>query len=116
MNDTAGFDLTPQKKRLSACERYLSLWVVVCMAAGIALGKLSRALTETFRSLEFGKGSQINIPIAVLIWLMITPMMMKVDFAAIRNAGKKPRGLCQHVMLSAWKANIPHPPLVSSRR
>src|SRR5450759_5434327 len=40
-----------------------------------------------------GAGSQINIPIAVLIWLMITPMMMKVDFGAIRNVGRRPRGL-----------------------
>jgi ACR3 family arsenite transporter len=43
--------------------------------------------------LEFGQGSQINVPIAVLIWLMITPMMMKVDFTSIRNVGKRPRGL-----------------------
>ena len=43
--------------------------------------------------MEFGAGSQINIPIAVLIWLMIIPMMMKVDFASIRDVGKKPRGL-----------------------
>jgi ACR3 family arsenite efflux pump ArsB len=43
--------------------------------------------------LEFGNNSQINIPIAVLIWLMIIPMMMKVDFAAIRDVGKRPRGL-----------------------
>ena len=45
------------------------------------------------RRMEFGAGSQINIPIAVLIWLMIIPMMMKVDFASIRNVGRKPRGL-----------------------
>jgi ACR3 family arsenite transporter len=45
------------------------------------------------RSVEFGKGSHINMPIAVLIWLMITPMMMKVDFGAIRNVGRKPAGL-----------------------
>ena len=43
--------------------------------------------------MEFGSGSQINIPIAVLIWLMIIPMMMKVDFASIRQVGQKPRGL-----------------------
>jgi ACR3 family arsenite transporter len=45
------------------------------------------------RGLEFGRGSQINVPIAVLIWLMITPMMMKVDFSSIRNVGRKPAGL-----------------------
>ena len=45
------------------------------------------------RGLEFGAGSQINVPIAILIWLMITPMMMKVDFGSIRNVGRRPRGL-----------------------
>jgi len=48
---------------------------------------------QTIRGIEFGQGSQINVPIAVLIWLMITPMMMKVDFTAIKNVGKKPTGL-----------------------
>ena len=48
---------------------------------------------DALRRLEFGAGSQINVPIAVLIWLMITPMMMKVDFGAIRNVGRRPRGL-----------------------
>lgn len=74
-------------------ERYLSLWVGVCMVAGIALGKSVPAVTDVLRRLEFGQGSQINVPIAVLIWLMITPMMMKVDFSSIRNVGRRPRGL-----------------------
>ena len=51
------------------------------------------SVVQAIRGLEFGKGSQINVPIAVLIWLMITPMMMKVDFGAIRNVGRKPKGL-----------------------
>jgi ACR3 family arsenite transporter len=59
------------------------------MAAGVLLGKMVPALTNGLRSLEFGAGSQINIPIAVLIWLMITPMMMKVDFASIRHIGRR---------------------------
>ena len=63
------------------------------MVAGISLGKLFPALTDGLRRLEFGEGSQINMPIAVLIWLMITPMMMKVDFTALKNVGRKPRGL-----------------------
>src|SRR6516165_12758965 len=80
-------------KKLNFFERYLSVWVGACMLAGVLLGKLIPALTESLRGLEFGKGSQINAPIAVLIWLMITPMMMKVDFTSIRNVGRKPRGL-----------------------
>src|SRR3972149_4526095 len=80
-------------KRLSVFERYLTLWVGLCMVIGVLLGKALPGFIDGMRRLEFGKGSQINVPIAVLIWLMITPMMMKVDFAAIRNVGRKPRGL-----------------------
>ena len=83
----------PNPPRLAFFERYLSLWVALCMAAGLALGKLLPSAVDSLRGLEFGQGSQINVPIAVLIWLMITPMMMKVDFGAIRNVGRKPAGL-----------------------
>ena len=81
------------EKRLGPFERYLSLWVGLCMAAGIVLGKSLPGFMDTLRKLEFGEASQINIPIAVLIWLMIIPMMMKVDFASIRRVGQRPRGL-----------------------
>ena len=81
------------KPQLAFFERYLSLWVVLCMAAGLALGKLLPSAIDSLRELEFGQGSHINLPIAVLIWLMITPMMMKVDFGAIRNVRRKPAGL-----------------------
>src|ERR1700688_3209853 len=83
----------PETPRLAFFERYLSLWVALCMSAGLALGKLLPAAVESLRGMEFGRGSQINLPIAILIWLMITPMMMKVDFGAIRNVGRKPAGL-----------------------
>ena len=83
----------PNPPRLAFFERYLSLWVALCMATGLALGKLLPSAVESLRGLEFGRGSQINVPIAILIWLMITPMMMKVDFGAIRNVGRKPAGL-----------------------
>src|SRR3990170_543270 len=80
-------------KTLALFERYLSVWVAACMAVGVALGKAFSGLVEALRGLEFGDGSQINVPIAVLIWLMIIPMMMKVDIAALRNVGRRPRGL-----------------------
>jgi len=80
-------------KRLGAFERYLTLWVGLSMAAGICLGKFLPSAVRGLRSLEFVPGSQINVPIAILIWLMIVPMMMKVDFGAIRNVGRKPAGL-----------------------
>lgn len=81
------------KKRLSPFERYLTLWVVLCMAVGIALGKLLPGMTDTLRTMEFGKGSQINIPIAILIWLMIYPMMLKIDFSSVLGVRKRPKGL-----------------------
>jgi arsenite transporter len=83
----------PEIKRLSLFERYLTLWVGFCMMAGVALGKWAPHFVQTFRSMEFGEGSHINVPIAILIWLMIIPMMMRVDFASVRDVGKKPKAL-----------------------
>ncbi len=80
-------------KRLNLFERYLTVWVGLCMVAGIILGQSAPATVTLLRSMEFGQGSHVNFPIAVLIWLMIIPMMMKVDFAAVRDVGKRPRGL-----------------------
>jgi ACR3 family arsenite transporter len=80
-------------KRMNVFERYLTLWVALCMVVGVVLGKAFPGLIAAVRSMEFGSGSQINIPIAVLIWLMIYPMMLKIDFASIARVGKKPRGL-----------------------
>ena len=91
MPDTAPSPIA--RKRLNPFERYLSVWVGLCMVIGVVLGKVAPSLMDGLRGLEFGEGSQINIPIAVLIWLMITPMMMKVDFGAIRDVGRRPRGL-----------------------
>lgn len=93
MSTPAATTATVAPKRLNVFERYLSLWVALCMVAGILLGKTVPAFMERLRSFDFGTGSQINVPIAVLIWLMIVPMMMKVDFGAIRNVGRRPRGL-----------------------
>ncbi len=63
------------------------------MLAGVAIGKFLPIVTGSLRRLELGNGSQVNLPIAALIWLMITPMMMKVDFSSVRNVGKRPGGL-----------------------
>jgi len=85
--------MTAPSQRMSVFERYLSLWVAVCMALGVLLGKLLPGLTHLLRDLEFGNGSHINVPIAVLIWLMIYPMMLKVDFASVVGVGRRPKGL-----------------------
>ncbi len=85
--------MSAPKKRLNPFERYLSLWVGLCMIAGVLAGEAWPAWIDRLRRIEFGAASQINVPIAVLIWLMIVPMMMKVDFTAVRNVGRRPRGL-----------------------
>lgn len=82
-----------QQKRMNIFERYLSLWVALCMVLGVLAGKLFPNAVGAFRGLEFGEGSHINVPIAVLIWLMIYPMMLKIDLASIKNVGKRPKGL-----------------------
>jgi len=63
------------------------------MVVGILLGSQAPALTAVLSKMEFGRGSQVNVPIAVLIWLMIYPMMLKVDFTALGGIAKKPKGL-----------------------
>ena len=81
------------QKKMSFFDKYLTLWVAICMAVGVGFGKVIPDTVASLRGLEFGEGSQINIPIAVLIWLMIYPMMLKVDFSSIINVGKSPKGL-----------------------
>lgn len=82
-----------QPKRLNPFERYLSVWVGLCIVVGVALGRAVPDLVNQLRASEFVEGSHINLPIAVLIWLMIIPMMMKVDLTALRQVGQRPSGL-----------------------
>ena len=71
-------------------EKYLTVWVILCMAAGVLIGRFLPAVPEFLGQFEY---AQVSIPIAILIWLMIYPMMMKVDFASIKYIGKNPKGL-----------------------
>ena len=75
---------------ISFFERHLTLWVILCMVAGVLIGKFLPAIPAALARFEY---AQVSIPIAVLIWLMIYPMMMKVDFASIKDVGKNPTGL-----------------------
>jgi ACR3 family arsenite transporter len=77
-------------KRLSLFDRYLTVWVSLCMGAGVLFGKLLPEPVAALRGMEI---AHINLPIAGLIWLMIYPMMLRVDFGAVLNVGKSPRGL-----------------------
>lgn len=80
-------------KKLNVFERYLTVWVGLCMVAGVLLGKSAPGVIQALRETEFGQDSHVNFPMAVLIWLMITPMMMKVDFRAVATVGQRPQGL-----------------------
>jgi ACR3 family arsenite transporter len=82
-----------ERAKMNFFERYLTLWVGLSMVAGVILGIAFPTLTDGLRKLEFGDSSHINIPIAILIWLMIYPMMLKIDFSSILKAGQKPKGL-----------------------
>lgn len=76
---------------LGVFERYLSLWVALCIIAGVKLGLALPGLFELIARLQY---ANVNFVVAVLIWVMIYPMMVSVDFASIREVGRKPKGLC----------------------
>ncbi len=76
---------------LGIFERYLSLWVGLCIASGVGLGLLVPQAFQAIASLEY---ASVNLVVAVFIWVMIYPMMVNVDFASIKDAFKKPKGLC----------------------
>lgn len=72
-------------------ERYLSLWVAMCIAAGVVLGMILPNLFNLIAGIEY---ASVNLVVAVFIWVMIYPMMVNVDFASLKDVGKKPKGLC----------------------
>lgn len=78
------------KRGIGFFERYLTVWVVLCIIVGIAVGQLLPIIPETLGKWEY---ANVSIPIAVLIWLMIYPMMLKVDFQSVKNVGKRPKGI-----------------------
>jgi ACR3 family arsenite transporter len=80
-------------KRLAFFERYLTVWVFLCMILGVAIGKALPAFTSALSRLQFSQGSQVNIPIGVLLWLMIYPMMLKMDFGSLDGIARRPKGL-----------------------
>jgi len=82
---------SPEASPMGLFERYLSVWVGLCIAAGVALGA---ALPEVFQAIAAVEYANVNLVVAVLIWVMIYPMMVNVDFASLKDVGKKPKGLC----------------------
>ena len=78
-------------------ERYLTVWVGLGILAGVGLGLLSPAAFAAIAALEY---AHVNLVVAVLIWIMIYPMMIQIDFAAVRDVGKKPKGLLLTVVIN----------------
>lgn len=77
-------------KKIGFFEKYLTLWVALCIVAGIAIGSFAGDSISFLSSMEV---YSVNIPVAVLIWAMIYPMMLQVDFSSIKSVGKRPKGL-----------------------
>jgi arsenite transporter len=75
---------------MSTFERYLTVWVGLCIAAGIGLGQIA---PDVFRTIGGWEIARVNLPVAVLIWLMIVPMLLKIDFAALKDVGQHWRGI-----------------------
>ena len=86
-----------QGKEISSFQKHLTLWVLGCMAVGVLIGHFIPEIPEALGRMEI---SGISIPIAVLIWVMICPMMMKVDFQSVKQVGRNPKGL-----FITWIAN-----------
>lgn len=77
-------------KGISSFQKYLTFWVIICMASGILIGKFLPTIPQFLNQFEY---FNVSIPIAILIWIMIYPMMMKVDFKSVKNIKNNPNGL-----------------------
>lgn len=79
-----------KKTGISFFEKYLSIWVLICMAVGVLIGAYLPIIPETLSKFEY---ANVSIPVAILIWLMIYPMMLKIDFDSIKKVKDNPKGL-----------------------
>ena len=75
---------------ISFFERTLTLWVAICIVVGILIGQYIPSVPATLHRFEY---ANVSIPVAILIWLMIFPMMLKVDFNSVKNVGRRPKGI-----------------------
>lgn len=82
--------MSKEKSAINAFQKYLTVWVILCMVVGVLIGKYLPGIPAFLNQFEYAK---VSVPMAILIWLMIYPMMMKVDFQSIKNVGKNPKGL-----------------------
>ena len=84
------YDKRRKNTDINFFQRFLTVWVFLCMIVGVLLGHFAPALPALLNKFEYAR---ISIPMAILIWIMIYPMMLKVDFQSIQNVGKNPKGL-----------------------
>ena len=89
--------MTREKKKLGFFEKYLTLWVALCIAIRIFVGNYAGESVQFLSQLEI---FSVNIPVAILVWLMIYPMMLQIDFSSIKNVGKRPKGLILTVIIN----------------
>jgi len=82
------------KPAMNLFERYLTLWVALCILAGIMLGQ---AMPSVFQAIGNATVAQVNLPVAILVWLMVIPMLLKIDPAALREVGQHWRGIATTV-------------------
>lgn len=82
--------MTKRSEGISIFQKYLTIWVMLCMAGGVLIGRFIPQIPDFLNQFEY---AGISIPMSILIWLMIYPMMMKVDFQSVKNVGKDPKGL-----------------------
>lgn len=88
-----------EKRELPIFEKYLSVWVLLCMIAGVLLGKEVPVIPNALSKLEY---ANVSIPIAILIWLMVFPMMLKIDFSSVVKSLKQPKGLSITLVSNWW--------------
>ena len=79
-----------KKQGIGFFEKYLTIWVALCIIVGIAVGQWLPAIPQTLSRFEY---ANVSIPVAILIWLMIYPMMLKVDFQSVKHVSKRPKGI-----------------------
>lgn len=82
---------------MSVFERYLTLWVALCIVVGVALGHI---MPGVFHAIGAAEVAKVNLPVAVLIWLMVIPMLLKIDFASLRRVGQHWRGIGVTVLVN----------------
>ena len=89
--------MSSESEKMGFFERYLSIWVALCIVGGIVLGKVLGSSISVLSDMNI---ATVNIPVAVLVWLMIFPMMVQIDFSSIKDVGKNPKGLALTLIIN----------------